>query len=90
MRKNYNNNLRKSPEGARKYVGSDVKQGRLKHMVRYEVVAGCATIFGHVRISPFLLFLRISVRFCFCLKNEFQIQFSLFPSRDEKYLGPLK
>ena len=31
MRKNDKNNLRKSLEGARKYVGSDVREGRLKH-----------------------------------------------------------
>ena len=28
-----------------------------------DVTAGCATIFGHVRLSPFLSFLRISVFF---------------------------
>ena len=39
-----------------------------------DVTAGCATIFGHVWISRFLIFfLRIFVRF---LKYEFQIRFS--------------
>ena len=63
-----------------------------------DVTAGCATIFGHVRLSPFfLLFLRISVRFCFCfcLKNEFQIRFSpvffhrMTKSTSDRWSSPL-
>ena len=96
-------NIRKSPEGAREYVSSDVRQalaeknnlikvGRfwrfsnnsrqhstitsywIENCLFSNVTAGCATILGHVRISPLLLFLRISVR---CFENEFQIRFCL-------------
>ena len=39
-----------------------------------DVTTGCATIFGHVRISPFLLFLRAA--FCVCEK---WVSDSIFP-----------
>ena len=54
-----------------------------------DVTAGCATIFGHVRISPFLSFLRISVRF-FCFgKMSFRFNFLLsFPTVSRKVPRP--
>ena len=97
------NNIRKSPEDARKYVGSDIREARAEqvnlikvgrfwwflrnsrqhataasHWIENcsfsDVTAGCATILGHVRISPLLIFSRIFVP---CFEIEFQIRFSL-------------
>ena len=47
------------------------------------------TIFGHVRVSPFLSFVRISVRFLEKWVSD-SIFSGLFPSYGENYLAPLK
>ena len=115
------NNIRKSPEGARKYVGSDIREARAEqvnlikvgrfwwflrnswqhataasHWIENcsfsDITAGCATIIGHVRISPLLIFSRIFVP---CFEIEFQIRFSpvffhhMTKSTSDRWSSPL-